>query len=60
MDIGKPVRIHNIPEPRPIRRVRPAPVWEPNAAPIPLPRRTEKPIPVPDWPVRKKVEVESE
>lgn len=73
MDIGKPVRIHNIPDPhrREIRRID----WEENpmritrikehpnreATPIKIDwEPKEQPIPVPDWPTKKPVEVETD
>jgi len=48
MDIGKVIKIHNIPDPheRPVRYYP----SEPNPWLKPEPKET--PIPVPDWPVR--------
>ena len=71
MDIGKPVRIHNIPDPhrREIRRVD----WEenpmritrikerPNREPVKIDwEPKEQPIPAPNWPAKKPVEVETD
>lgn len=57
MDIGKPVRIHNIPEPRrEIRRFVPEPMENPFKQPEPV----EQPIPAPLWPTRKREDAEVE
>lgn len=56
MDIGKVIKIHNIPNPhrREIRR----PDYEPNRF-LPKPEPKEEPIPVPDWPVKVPEKVEA-
>lgn len=54
MDIGRPVRIHNIPDPhrREIRRFD----WEENPYIKPI-KREDEPMPVPNWPTKKPAEV---
>lgn len=62
MDIGRPLRIHNIPDPhrREIRRFDWEEVERRRNVSRPHITRTDEPIPVPDWPTKKPVEVEVE
>lgn len=55
MDIGKPIRIHNIPDPneRKVRRVE----WEREN---PYLEPEEQPIRIDNWPTKKPVEVETD
>lgn len=57
MDIGKPIKIHNIPAPQEPKRI---PIREnPYYAPIRIQPKREEPIPVPDWPVKVPEKVEA-
>lgn len=52
MDIGNPIKIHNIPAPQ--EQPKRIPNYRPmrRAVPLPSPKIEPEPIPVPNWPVK--------